>query len=132
MADKDKVQELVGKFNEAEIQELARKLDDWAKGLVDEEKELLQLLFSRCEYQEIHQQIKLSGGTYVLKPNVNIKEAVMDALKPLMNSSLQEPRENMSSNLTEPRENMSSKSMESRENWQRGATIWPRFTWPRG
>ena len=96
MADKD------------EVQELARKLDDWAqKELPEKQQTLLRWLLSHREYREIKQHKDITKGTYVFK--TNIEQAVMDALAPLMKSKLPEPT----------------------ENWPREGT-WPRVgTWPR-
>lgn len=93
-----------------EVQELARKLDDWAqKELPETQQTLLRGLLSRCEYREDEKRIDIGEGTYVFE--TNIKQAVMDALAPL--------------NSGRPPKNLT-------EDWPRGAPSWSRSTWPRG
>lgn len=75
MADKD------------EMQELARKLDEWAKGLPDEQKKLLRWLLSRGAY--IEKRVVEGTATHVFTKD--IKQAVKDALGPLIRTNLTAP-----------------------------------------
>ena len=95
MADKD------------EVQELARKLDDWAqKELPDEQKKLLRWLLSRGAYTE--KRVVEGTATHVFRKD--IKQAVKDALGPLIKTNLPEPI----------------------DGWARSYPNWPRMgDWPR-
>ena len=104
---------------EKEVQELAQKLDDWArKELPETQQTLLRLLLSR-EYRKIDTQIRVDRGTYVFKND--IKQAVMDALQYVDRSGNPIP----------------AVPSDPQEDWPRGGPIWPRAdswaraTWPR-
>lgn len=95
---------------EKEVQELARKLDEWAqKELPETQQTLLRLLVSRC--QEVKPQIEIREPAYAYK--TDIKQAVMDALRYIDRSASPEV------------------PLSPQENWTRGP-IWPRAgIWPR-
>lgn len=138
MADKDKVQELTRKFDEVvelarkldevqevaqkfdevielarklnEAQELARKLDDWAEKLPEEQKKLLRWLLSRGTYVEKRVDGQRIEGTTTHVVTNDIKQAVKDALGPLVRANLPE----------------------SMDGWPRSYPNWPRMgDWPR-
>ncbi len=99
--------------DKVEVQELARKLDEWAQKLPETQQTLLRLLLSR-EYREIDAKIRIDKGTYVFK--TDIKQAVMDALRYIDRSG--NPFPAVPSNPA--------------EDWPRSGPVWPRAgSWPR-
>jgi hypothetical protein len=96
---------------EKEVQELARKLDNWAQEeLPETQQTLLRLLVSRC--QEVEPKIEIREPAYAYKKD--IRQAVMDALRHIDRSA--SPKE---------------VPLSPKDNWTRGP-IWPRAgIWPR-
>ena len=93
MADKD------------EVQELARKLDDWAqKELPDKQQTLLHWLLSRGTYIEKRVDERHVEGTATHVFTRDIKQAVKDALGPLIRTNLPDPK----------------------DGWARSYSTWPR------
>ena len=101
MADKD------------EVQELARKLDEWAEKELKEypkQQTLLRWLLSRGAYIEKRVDERRVEGTTTHVFTKDIKLAVMDALGPLIRTNLPEPK----------------------DGWARSYPSWPRMgDWPR-
>lgn len=94
MADKD------------EVQELARKLDDWAqKELPEKQQTLLHWLLSRGAYVEKRIDERHVEGTTTHVFTKDIKQAVKDALEPLIRTNLPDPK----------------------EGWARSYSTWPRM-----
>ncbi len=94
-----------------EVQELARKLDDWAqKELPEKQQTLLRWLLSRGAYIEKRVDERRVEGTATHVFTKDIKQAVKDALGPLIRTNLPDPK----------------------EGWARSYPTWPRMgDWPR-
>ena len=79
---------------EKEVQELARKLDDWAqKELPEKQQTLLRWLLSRGVYREKRVDERRVEGTATQIFTKDIKQAVKDALGPLIRTNLPDPIE---------------------------------------
>jgi predicted metal-dependent hydrolase len=101
MADKD------------EVQELARKLDEWAENELKKypkQQTLLRWLLSRGAYIEKRVDERRVEGMATHVFTKDIKQAVKDALEPLIRTNLPEPI----------------------DGWARSYPTWPRMgDWPR-
>ena len=96
-----------------EVQELARKLNEWAENELKKcpkQQTLLRWLLSRGAYKEKRVDERRVEGTATHVFTKDIKQAVMDALGPLIRTNLPDPK----------------------EGWARSYPSWPRMgDWPR-
>lgn len=96
-----------------EVQELARKLNEWAENELKKcpkQQTLLRWLLSRGEYIEKRVDERRVEGTATHVFRKDIKQAVKDALGPLIRTNLPDPI----------------------DGWARSYPTWPRMgDWPR-
>jgi hypothetical protein len=79
--------------DQKDVQDLAKALDDWGKGLPKEQRYLLKCLLSRGAYIEERVDKRQVVGRTGHKGVRDIRQAVVDALEPVVRKDLPYPIE---------------------------------------